>query len=154
MKVGGRSGLLSRDLPLARVGSFRNGACAFCPLSRAGLILAWSTSNIERIHHRSPVYTTDRTTTTTAPPTACSLSTSTHPTQPVTRSGQQSNLRWCLRLSFVMATATMSPSGPSVYPKSHVGFDSITNQIEKKLLKRGFQFNVICVGMLHPPPTH
>lgn len=38
--------------------------------------------------------------------------------------------------------------GPSVFPKSHVGFDSITNQIEKKLLKRGFQFNVICVGML------
>ncbi|KAI9790864.1 MAG: cell division control protein [Piccolia ochrophora] len=34
----------------------------------------------------------------------------------------------------------------SVFPKSHVGFDSITSQIEKKLLKRGFQFNVICVG--------
>lgn len=33
-----------------------------------------------------------------------------------------------------------------VYPKSHVGFDSITSQIERKLLKRGFQFNVICVG--------
>lgn len=35
-----------------------------------------------------------------------------------------------------------------VYPKSHVGFDSITSQIEKKLLKRGFQFNIICVGTL------
>ncbi|KAF5869857.1 putative cell division control protein 10 protein [Botrytis fragariae] len=35
---------------------------------------------------------------------------------------------------------------PSVFPKSHVGFDSITSQIERKLLKRGFQFNVICVG--------
>jgi len=34
-----------------------------------------------------------------------------------------------------------------VNPKSHVGFDSITSQIERKLLKRGFQFNVICVGM-------
>ena len=33
-----------------------------------------------------------------------------------------------------------------VVPKSHVGFDSITTQIERKLLKRGFQFNVICVG--------
>ena len=33
-----------------------------------------------------------------------------------------------------------------VMPKSHVGFDSITKQIERKLLKRGFQFNVICVG--------
>jgi len=37
-------------------------------------------------------------------------------------------------------------SQATVYPKSHVGFDSITQQIEKKLLKRGFQFNVICVG--------
>lgn len=49
-----------------------------------------------------------------------------------------------------MAAATMSAGGPSVFPKSHVGFDSITNQIEKKLLKRGFQFNVICVGMAAP----
>jgi len=40
--------------------------------------------------------------------------------------------------------ATMAQQ--SVYPKSHVGFDSITSQIERKLLKRGFQFNVICVG--------
>jgi septin 3/9/12 len=36
----------------------------------------------------------------------------------------------------------------SIYPQSHVGFDSITSQIERKLLKRGFQFNVICVGKL------
>ncbi|GAB7344848.1 hypothetical protein MBLNU457_3299t1 [Dothideomycetes sp. NU457] len=42
--------------------------------------------------------------------------------------------------------ATYSQPQQSVIPKSHVGFDSITNQIEKKLLKRGFQFNVICVG--------
>lgn len=41
---------------------------------------------------------------------------------------------------------TAMPSQPSVFPKSHVGFDSITQQIEKKLLKRGFQFNVMCVG--------
>lgn len=34
----------------------------------------------------------------------------------------------------------------AVFPRSHVGFDSITSQIERKLLKRGFQFNVICVG--------
>lgn len=34
---------------------------------------------------------------------------------------------------------------------SYVGFDSITNQIERKLLKRGFQFNIICVGMAHFP---
>ncbi|KAJ3295428.1 cell division control protein [Blyttiomyces sp. JEL0837] len=29
----------------------------------------------------------------------------------------------------------------------YVGFDSITSQIEKKLLKRGFNFNVMVVGM-------
>ncbi|KAF1955633.1 cell division control protein-like protein 10 [Byssothecium circinans] len=34
----------------------------------------------------------------------------------------------------------------AVYPESYVGFDSITKQIEKKLVKRGFQFNIICVG--------
>lgn len=39
----------------------------------------------------------------------------------------------------------------SIYPQSHVGFDSITSQIERKLLKRGFQFNVICVGKF---PNH
>lgn len=50
-----------------------------------------------------------------------------------------------------MAAATMNGQLPqSVFPKSHVGFDSITTQIEKKLLKRGFQFNVICVGMCSP----
>lgn len=42
--------------------------------------------------------------------------------------------------------ATGMPQGNAVFPRSHVGFDSITQQIEKKLLKRGFQFNVICVG--------
>jgi len=42
--------------------------------------------------------------------------------------------------------APQPQAAQSVFPKSHVGFDSITTQIEKKLLKRGFQFNVICVG--------
>jgi septin 3/9/12 len=37
---------------------------------------------------------------------------------------------------------------PSIFPDSYVGFDSITKQIEKKSVKRGFQFNVICVGEL------
>lgn len=41
-------------------------------------------------------------------------------------------------------------ASPNVFPRSHVGFDSITTQIERKLLKRGFQFNVICVGMEKP----
>jgi len=45
-----------------------------------------------------------------------------------------------------MATVQGNGAPQSVYPKSHVGFDSITSQIERKLLKRGFQFNVICVG--------
>lgn len=47
-----------------------------------------------------------------------------------------------------MAAVAQSQAPQSVFPKSHVGFDSITQQIEKKLLKRGFQFNVICVGTL------
>ncbi|KAF5008721.1 hypothetical protein FDECE_5008 [Fusarium decemcellulare] len=41
----------------------------------------------------------------------------------------------------------------TIYPQSHVGFDSITSQIERKLLKRGFQFNVICVGKSHQSLT-
>jgi septin 3/9/12 len=46
------------------------------------------------------------------------------------------------------ATTNSAPAQQqSVFPRSHVGFDSITSQIERKLLKRGFQFNVICVGM-------
>ena len=43
---------------------------------------------------------------------------------------------------------TSQPQQNAVFPRSHVGFDSITSQIEKKLLKRGFQFNVICVGRI------
>lgn len=50
--------------------------------------------------------------------------------------------------------ATVHQQQPqSVFPKSHVGFDSITQQIERKLLKRGFQFNVICVGKTPPSPS-
>jgi hypothetical protein len=51
-----------------------------------------------------------------------------------------------------MATMNYQNAPEPVYPKSHVGFDSITSQIEKKLLKRGFQFNVICVGTLASRP--
>lgn len=47
-----------------------------------------------------------------------------------------------------MATAGPTSASPAtVFPQTHVGFDSITSQIERKLLKRGFQFNVMCVGM-------
>lgn len=34
----------------------------------------------------------------------------------------------------------------SVAPSSYVGFDTITSQIEHRLLKRGFQFNIMVVG--------
>ncbi|KAF9261472.1 cell division/GTP binding protein [Marasmius fiardii PR-910] len=40
----------------------------------------------------------------------------------------------------------MSEAGEEIMASSYVGFDSITRQIEHKLLKRGFQFNVIMVG--------
>lgn len=33
-----------------------------------------------------------------------------------------------------------------IAPGSHVGFDSITQQIERRLLRRGFQFNLMVVG--------
>jgi septin 3/9/12 len=42
-----------------------------------------------------------------------------------------------------MATAEVQ----EIRATSYVGFDSITQQIEHKLLKRGFQFNVIVVGL-------
>ncbi len=45
-----------------------------------------------------------------------------------------------------MATADVQ----EIRATSYVGFDSITQQIEHKLLKRGFQFNVIVVGMSRP----
>jgi septin 3/9/12 len=37
--------------------------------------------------------------------------------------------------------------------QSYVGFETITRQIEHKLLKRGFQFNVMVVGVLHYVPS-
>ncbi|KGB75095.2 septin ring protein [Cryptococcus deuterogattii R265] len=40
----------------------------------------------------------------------------------------------------------ISPSPEDIAAASYVGFDSITRQIEHKLLKRGFQFNVMAVG--------
>jgi hypothetical protein len=40
----------------------------------------------------------------------------------------------------------MATPAEEIRAESYVGFDSITQQIEHKLLKRGFQFNVILVG--------
>ena len=40
----------------------------------------------------------------------------------------------------------MSTPVEEIRANSYVGFDTITQQIEHKLLKRGFQFNVIVVG--------
>lgn len=48
-----------------------------------------------------------------------------------------------LRHSLDMA----STDNGEIRATSYVGFDTITQQIEHKLLKRGFQFNVIVVGM-------
>ena len=42
--------------------------------------------------------------------------------------------------------STMSSYGSAVSPQSYVGFDTITRQIERRLLKRGFQFNIMLVG--------
>jgi septin 3/9/12 len=42
--------------------------------------------------------------------------------------------------------ATTATQPQEIRAASYVGFDTITRQIEHKLLKRGFQFNVILVG--------
>ena len=42
-------------------------------------------------------------------------------------------------------------SAEEIRANSYVGFDTITQQIEHKLLKRGFQFNIIVVGMPQRP---
>ncbi|ORY20211.1 septin ring protein [Naematelia encephala] len=44
------------------------------------------------------------------------------------------------------ASAVASAMPEDITASSYVGFDSITQQIEHKLLKRGFQFNVMVVG--------
>ncbi|EMR09565.1 hypothetical protein PNEG_02151 [Pneumocystis murina B123] len=43
--------------------------------------------------------------------------------------------------------SSMAPyvKGP-IQSSGYVGFDSITKQIERKLIRRGFQFNIMCVG--------
>lgn len=41
---------------------------------------------------------------------------------------------------------TDTATAKKVALSSYVGFDSITSQIEKKLLKRGFAFNIMVVG--------
>lgn len=43
-------------------------------------------------------------------------------------------------------TLVKMATAEEIRAQSYVGFDSITQQIEHKLLKRGFQFNVIVVG--------
>lgn len=40
----------------------------------------------------------------------------------------------------------MSSEHAIIQPSSYVGFDTITNQIERRLLQRGFQFNIMTVG--------
>ncbi|CEI88127.1 Putative CDC10 [Rhizopus microsporus] len=49
--------------------------------------------------------------------------------------------------TLVSPSTEQSPTpSPQTILNSYVGFDTITQQIEKKLLKRGFQFNVMVVG--------
>ncbi|KAJ9099820.1 Septin Spn2 [Naganishia friedmannii] len=45
-----------------------------------------------------------------------------------------------------MSVLADSGSNGEIQAQSYVGFDSITKQIEHKLLKRGFRFNVMVVG--------
>ncbi|WWD00167.1 hypothetical protein V866_007076 [Kwoniella sp. B9012] len=45
-----------------------------------------------------------------------------------------------------MAASLVSSQPEEISAAQYVGFDSITRQIEHKLLKRGFQFNVMVVG--------
>ena len=51
----------------------------------------------------------------------------------------------------VATTPISTPGADEIRASSYVGFDSITSQIEHKLLKRGFQFNVIVVGTCSRP---
>ncbi|QSL66335.1 hypothetical protein MERGE_000713 [Pneumocystis wakefieldiae] len=44
-----------------------------------------------------------------------------------------------------MAPYAKPKQGP-IQSSGYVGFDSITKQIERKLLRRGFHFNIMCVG--------
>ncbi|KAH3687360.1 hypothetical protein WICPIJ_001637 [Wickerhamomyces pijperi] len=50
-------------------------------------------------------------------------------------------------MSDVTSANPRTPAAPEpVQPSSYVGFDTITSQIEHRLLKRGFQFNVLVAG--------
>lgn len=40
----------------------------------------------------------------------------------------------------------MATNASTLTPQNYVGFDTITDQIERRLLKRGFQFNLMVVG--------
>ncbi|KAL6928161.1 hypothetical protein ACO0SA_002893 [Hanseniaspora valbyensis] len=39
-----------------------------------------------------------------------------------------------------------TPAKEYIKPNSYVGFETITSQIENKLIRKGFQFNIMCVG--------
>lgn len=43
----------------------------------------------------------------------------------------------------------MSVAQNVLQPSSYVGFDTITTQIEHRLLKRGFQFNILVAGKFY-----
>lgn len=45
-----------------------------------------------------------------------------------------------------MSHAPLTTAVEGIQPTSYVGFDTITSQIEHRLLKKGFQFNIMVVG--------
>lgn len=48
--------------------------------------------------------------------------------------------------SYETAVTNTTPAKDYIKPQSYVGFETITSQIESKLIKKGFQFNIMCVG--------
>ena len=62
---------------------------------------------------------------------------------------------WCNNFCLLSSISTLgkrkrkmaaAPAFQEIRAESYVGFDSITQQIKHKLLKRGFQFNTMPVG--------
>lgn len=48
--------------------------------------------------------------------------------------------------AYLQANGTSTNNVPISHPSNYVGFDTITTQIENRLVKRGFTFNIMMVG--------
>ena len=44
------------------------------------------------------------------------------------------------------ATRTLGPSGRTLDLTGHVGFDSLPDQLVNKSVRKGFAFNMLCIG--------